>query len=215
MFDDRKDAGRALARALQKYRGRGALVLAIPRGGVEVGYEVARGLGADFSILVARKLPFPDNPEAGFGAVAEDGSVFINDRARRGLGEEAVNAIIDEQREEALRRTVALRGGRPLPDMEGRTVIVVDDGMAMGSTMRASVIMLKNRKAGRIVVAVPVSGGQAAAELAGEVDDVVVVEQPEHFRAVAQAYRRWYDVQDGEVIEIMRKWEEEGPKGLA
>jgi len=209
MFKDRKDAGRRLALALDRFRGKGALVLAIPRGGAEVGYEVARHLNADFSIIIARKLPYPDNPESGFGAIAEDGSAFIFERARRELPGALIERIAEEQKREIKRRIEALRGGKPLPEVEGRTVILVDDGIAMGSTMRASIILLRKRGAAKVVVAAPVAGERTASEMRRLADEVVIVEEPEFFYAVAQAYENWYDVPDGEVLEIMRRREEE------
>jgi len=204
MFADRKDAGQKLARALENYREQKPLVLAIPKGGVEVGYEVAKHLGCEFSILIARKLPFPDNPEAGFGAVAEDGSTFINNYAARGLSQHTIDRILKQQRREIKRRISALRKGRPLPQIDDRTVILIDDGIAMGSTMRAAVSLCENKKAKKIVVASPVAGPSTAAELARIVDDVVVLEKPPFFRAVAQAYANWYDVCDEEVIRILQ-----------
>jgi len=204
MFADRKDAGQKLARALENYREQKPLVLAIPKGGVEIGYEVAKHLGCEFSILIARKLPFPDNPEAGFGAVAEDGSTFINNYAARGLSQHTIDRILKQQRREIKRRIAALRKGRPLPQIADRTVILIDDGIAMGSTMRAAVSLCKNKKAKKIVVASPVAGPSTAAELARIVDDVVVLEKPAFFQAVAQAYANWYDVCDEEVIRILQ-----------
>lgn len=207
MFEDRKDAGEKLALALKKYRNKGALVLAIPRGGVEVGYHVARYLNADFSIVVSRKLPLPQEPEAGFGAVAEDGSmVFVGNWADT-LTKETVDEIVEEQKEEAKRRIEILRKGRPLPEMRDRTVILIDDGIAMGSTMRAAIMMCRNKWAKKIVVAAPVSGPEVADEIAKMVDEAVILEKPEFFRAVAQAYRNWYDLDDEEVLAIMKKWE--------
>jgi len=203
MFADRKDAGQKLAGALEKYRAEKPLVLAIPKGGVEVGYEVAKYLGCEFSILIARKLPFPDNPEAGFGAVAEDGSTFINDYAAHGLSQHTIVRILKQQRQEIKRRIAALRKGQPLPQIADRTVILIDDGIAMGSTMRAGISLCRNKKAKEIVVASPVAGPDVAAELARIVDDVVVLEKPPFFRAVAQVYANWHDVCDEEVIRIL------------
>jgi putative phosphoribosyl transferase len=209
VFDDRKDAGRKLARALDAYRGKAALVLAIPRGGVEVGYEVAKHLDADFSIIVARKLPFPDNPEAGFGAVAEDGSTYISEDAGRWLPRAVIESTIARQRNEVERRIRALRKGEPLPEVRGKTVILVDDGIAMGSTMRAAIAMCRNLGARKVVVAVPVTGQDSARELAPLADDMMVLEIPPHFMAVAQVYRNWYDVPDSEVLKILARWEAE------
>jgi predicted phosphoribosyltransferase len=110
------------------------------------------------------------------------------------------------------RRMAVLRKGRPLPEIAGRTVILVDDGIAMGSTMRASIMLCRHREAGKIVVAVPVSGERVAVEIGEMVDEVVVLEQPTFFRAVAQVYENWYDVSDREVIEIMEKWQSEGER---
>jgi putative phosphoribosyl transferase len=208
VFEDRRDAGNRLARALAKYRGQDVLVLAIPRGGVEVGYEVAAYLEADFSMVVCRKLPYPYNPEAGFGAVAEDGSAVILQDAARGLAASVIAEIIEQQKAEIQRRVSVLRGGEPLPEMGDRTVILVDDGIAMGSTMQAAIRLCRDRQAGRIVVAVPVAGRKIAEEMVELADEVVVLEKPAGFRAVAQVYKRWYDVPDSEVIEIMRKWAE-------
>jgi putative phosphoribosyl transferase len=185
------------------------LVLAIPRGGVEVGYQVARTLDADFSLVVTRKLPYPDNPEAGFGAIAEDGSTFMIENPGGWLSSRVVEAIIEEQKAEIERRIQVLRGGGPLPEIEGRTVILVDDGIAMGSTMRASIELCKNRNAARIVVGVPVASQRVRDEIEKTVDEIVVLEAPAFFRAVAQVYRDWYDVSDDQVLEIMTKWRKE------
>lgn len=211
MFKDRRDAGKQLARALADYRDEDVLVLAIPRGGVEVGFQVATHLGSDFSLIIARKLPYPDQPEAGFGAVAEDGSTVILDRATRWVSDKAIEEIIDQQRQEIERRRAVLRKGEPLPAIRGRTVILVDDGIAMGSTMRASIKLCRHQDAAKVVVAVPVAGREVAEEMAdnGLADEVVVLEQPRFFRAVAQVYERWYDVPDSEVVALMDWWRDQ------
>jgi len=209
MFDDRREAGEQLARALVDYKGKDVIVLAIPRGGVEVGYQVTRALDADFSLVIVRKLPLPDNPEAGFGAIAEDGSAVIIERVAYGLLRDTIERIVEFQREEIRRRIQVLRRGSPLPDLRGKTVILVDDGIAMGSTMRAAIKLCENQGAGYIVVAVPVTGERAAQEIGALVDEIVVLEKPHFFRAVAQVYRNWYDVSDREVLEIMDTWRSE------
>ncbi|MBN1134723.1 MAG: phosphoribosyltransferase [Methanosarcinaceae archaeon] len=205
MFEDRRDAGKKLALALEKYKVEDVLVLAIPRGGVEVGCQVAKYLDADFSLLIARKLPFPDNIEAGFGAIAEDGSIFVFSNAAMWLSQDLRDRIVDEQFVEIHRRVEVLRKGMPLPKITGRTVILVDDGLAMGSTMIASIMLCKKNEAGKIVVAVPVAGKVVAEDIGRIVDEIVVLEIPRHFMAVAQAYRNWYDVSDDEVLEILKK----------
>jgi putative phosphoribosyl transferase len=204
MFDDRADAGRKLARALVAYRDKNPLVLAIPRGGVEVGAVVAVSLNADFSLLVSRKLPFPDNPESGFGAVAEDGSLYLHESAGALLDAGVIERIIEEQLQVIARRIEILRNGSPLPALRGRTCILIDDGLAMGSTMRAALMLCKKRAPARIVVAVPVAGTRAKQVTAEQADEVIALETPAHFRAVAQVYRNWRDVSDGEVLEILK-----------
>ncbi len=181
-------------------------MLAIPRGGVEVGVQVALGLEAPLAILIARKLPLPDNPEAGFGAVAEDGSTFLIEYLAAALGSARVQEIIRAQTQEIERRIQILRQGEPLPPLEGRTVIVLDDGIAMGSTMRAAVALCRNRRAASVVVAAPVASPSIAGEFEKLADDVVILETPVMFRAVAQAYENWYDVSDEEVIRIMDEY---------
>ena len=214
MFKDRKDAGEKLAKALEKYKAENPLILAIPRGGVEVGLQVAKKLNADFSLIIARKLPFPDNPEAGFGAIAENGSTFIHENAYYWLSGENIEKIKRQQIAEIERRVKVLRGEHPLPKIKGRTVILIDDGIAMGSTMRAAIELCKKREARKIVVAVPVTGSEIAGEIGKKVDELVVLEIPRYFRAVAEAYEKWYDVSDGEVLDLLKEqvYEEKAEK---
>jgi putative phosphoribosyl transferase len=207
MFNDRADAGTKLAKAMESYRDRNALVLGIPRGGVETAYYVARHLNAELSVIVSRKLPFPDNAEAGFGAIAEDGSVFLIDRFKEYLPSRVVHRIIEEQTQEIQRRVKAFRQSRPLPPIAGRTVIIVDDGIAMGSTMRASVMLCRNQGAAQVIVAAPVAAPDTVEMFREVADDVVVLETPEFFQAVAEVYLNWYDVSDEEVLEILFRWE--------
>ena len=206
MFRDRQDAGRQLGEVLAGYAGTDALVLAIPRGGVAVGYEIARSLKTGFSIIVSRKLPFPDNPEAGFGAIAEDESIWLNPEARY-VPEQVQEIIIRQQKKEIRRRIEVYRNGQPLPLLEGKTVILADDGIAMGSTMRVSVMFCRNRKAGRVVVAVPVTGAEQAREFRELADEFHALTIPLSFYAVAQVYEDWYDMQDDEVLGILARYE--------
>jgi putative phosphoribosyl transferase len=209
-FRDRTDAGKKLSLALEHYAGQKVLVLAIPRGGVEVGYQVARHLGSDLSIVISRKLPFPDNPEAGFGAVAEDGSTYINKAAAGWLPRPVIRNIIREQEKEIRRRIATLRHGQPLPVIIERTIILIDDGIAMGSTMRAAINLCRNQKAGHIVVAAPVAGARTAQEIGALADEAVILTTPPLFQAVAQVYENWYDVPDDEVIDILDRWRQRG-----
>lgn len=206
MFEDRRDAGERLARALKRYKDKKVIVLAIPMGGVEVGYHVAKYLNAEFSVLIARKLAYPDEPEAGFGAIAEDGSSFIFDEAYVLFSEETIDKIKREQIQEIKRRIEVLRDGKPLPEIKDKTAILVDDGLAMGSTMTTAVMLCRNKKAEKVVVAVPVAGRDVAARMEKLADEVVILEKPAFFRAVAQVYNNWYDVSDDEVVDIINRW---------
>ena len=206
MFRDRKDAGRKLASALMKYKDKDVLVLAIPCGGVGVAYEVAKTLAAELDILVSRKLPLPENPEAGFGAIAEDGSIFINEIATRHLDPETIDQIKAEQVHEIRRRIDVLRSGKPLTSINNKTIILVDDGIAMGSTMRAAIMLCRNNRAKKIIAASPVAGSETVREISRLVDEIVVLEEPIFFQAVAQVYVNWYDVSDSEVVQIMTTW---------
>lgn len=204
MFKDRKDAGQRLATALEAYNRCGGIVLGIPRGGVEVGYYVARHLELPLSMVVVRKLPFPDNPEAGFGALAEDGSVYYQEGIA-GLIPAALSArILKEQQREVERRIQSLRDGKPLPEIAGKTVLVVDDGVAMGSTMQAAILLCRHQHAAKVIAAAPVAGPSALRELKKTADETVILDVPPDFRAVAQVYQRWYDVTDEEVRQVLR-----------
>lgn len=171
-----------------------------------MGFHVARRLDAELAILVVRKLPLPHNPEAGFGAVAEDGSTFMYEPVARSLKPAVVQEIVEQQKQEVRRRIEVLRQGTPLPAVAGRTVLVVDDGIAMGSTVRAAVAMCRKQQAREIVVAAPVASPSTAEELKDIADDVVVVEKPPMFRAVAQVYENWYDVPDDDVVAILQRY---------
>lgn len=206
MFIDRKDAGTKLASALIKFKFEDVLVLAIPKGGVEVGFEVAKYLNSDFDILVSRKLPLPGNPEAGFGAIAEDGSIYLDRRASSWITEKDFERIKIEQMDEIKRRIRVLRNNRPLLKVKDRIIILIDDGLAMGSTMKASIGFCKNNGAKKIIVAVPVAGQETINDLKESADEIIVLEVPFYFQAVAQIYLNWHDVTDQEVIEIMDEW---------
>lgn len=206
MFRDRKDAALKLAAALEKYKGEDVLVLGVPRGGAETGYYVARQLEAAFSLLIARKLGFPYNPELAIGAVAEDGSVYLQDGS---LPAETIGAMIVETKKEIERRVRELRGGKPLPEIKGRTVIVVDDGIATGSTLLAAIQLCRNWNAGKVIVAAPVAAQEAMWELRKEADEVVVLEEPEEFYAVGEFYGTFENLSDQEARAFLERWERE------
>ncbi|MBC5774633.1 phosphoribosyltransferase [Pontibacter sp. KCTC 32443] len=209
MFRDRKDAALQLAEALEKYKGKGAIVLGIPRGGAETAYYVARHLDADFSLLVARKLGHPHNPEYAVGAIAEDGSIYLNPSAQAGLSKELIERIEEQQQVEIERRVKALRNGEPLPSLKDKTVLLVDDGIATGSTVFAAIKMCRNMGAGKIVVAAPVSGWDKQKELRQAADEVVVLETPEFYSGVSQVYAYFRNLTDDEALAFMQKWKAE------
>ncbi len=209
MFIDRKDAAEKLAKALEKYRNSKALVLGIPRGGVETAYYVAKYLDLELSIVITRKLGYPKNPEAAFGALAEDGSLYISPTARQVLSEEMMGEVIEEQRKEIQRRKKIMRDNKPLPDLQDRVVIIVDDGIATGATVFATVILCKKMMARKIVVAAPIAGPEMEEILTGKVDEVILLESPPEFQAVSQGYFDFANLTDEEAMAFMQKWERE------
>ncbi len=205
IFKDRKDAGQKPGKALECYKHCDCVILAIPRGGVEVGFYAAQHLDLPLSIVIVRKLPFPENSEAGFGAIAEDESAYFVNKVYDWMPFEKIQRVIDEQKEEVKRRVGILRNNAPLPQITGKTVMLIDDGIAMGSTMQAAVMLCRNQKAKKIVIAAPVAAMETAMEMARIADEVVILSKPTDFLAVADYYENWYDVSDEEVIEILQK----------
>jgi len=204
-FFDRREAGRALARALEAYRDRQPLVLALPRGGVPVGVEVARALGAPLDVLVVRKLGAPFQRELGLGAIAEGGATWMNQPIwdELALAEETIAEVAARERREVERRVRRYRGGRALPDVRGRTVLLVDDGLATGGTAHAAVRALRQLGAGRVVLAVPVGPPSTVEELRAEADEVVCLETPEPFAAIGLWYEEFDQVTDEEVVAML------------
>lgn len=202
MFTDRIDAGRRLADVVSEH-GLGAdIVLAIPRGGLPVGRAVADRLGVPLDIVAARKLGAPSNPELAIGSVASDGTVWLNDSLIEDIGvsEAYVETTTDREREVACEKVDRYRGGRPPLELAGKTVLLVDDGMATGATAIACIRQLQNADAKRVVVAVPVAPPETVERLREEADDVVCVETPAHFGAVGAFYRSFEQVTDEEAM---------------
>jgi putative phosphoribosyl transferase len=206
-FRDRQDAGRGLAGRLAGYRGESPIVFALPRGGVPVGYEIAHALEAPLDIFIARKLGAPGREEFGIGAVAQGGVRVLNERAVEALEipEEYIERVAKQETEEIERRLLILRGDRPQPEVEGRTAILVDDGLATGVTARAAVEALRRRNPGRLVLAVPVCAARSVKLLRSEVDELVCLEAPSNLMAISLWYQDFYQVGDEQVVDLLER----------
>jgi putative phosphoribosyl transferase len=208
MFADRADAGRALAKALEKRRGAAdTIVLGLPRGGVPVAYEIAEALALPLDVLVVRKLGLPWQPELAMGAIASGGALVLNDDVVRYLGDrgDAFETVRAREQAELERRERDYRGDRPPLDMRNRTGILVDDGLATGATMEAAVRSLQALGARRVVVAVPVASAQARDRIADAADEVVCLATPMLFSAVGQWYRDFGQTEDEEVRDLLAR----------
>ncbi len=208
VFRDRKEAGRLLGQKLSPYGGTDSCVFAIPAGGVPVGKEVSRILDLPFDLIVVRKIQIPYNPEAGFGAVTPDGEAILNEEllSHLHLSEEQVEEAISRTKEKVKEREALFRKGRPFPDLGGRTVILVDDGLASGYTMLAAVLFVQRKGAGKVVIAVPTASDRAIETLLPRVDEIYCLNlRGGPVFAVADAYERWYDISDQEVLSLIEE----------
>jgi putative phosphoribosyl transferase len=208
IFKDRTDAGRKLAARLTRYADReDVLVLALPRGGVPVAYEVARELKAPLDVFLVRKLGVPGHEELAMGAIASGGVRVINEDLVNYLGipDEVIDAIAAVEQRELERRAVAYRDNRTPLDVKDRVVILIDDGLATGSTMRAAAASLRLQKPRRIVVAVPVSSPETCEEFRREVDEIVCAVTPTHFQGVGLWYKNFSQTSDEEVRQLLKR----------
>src|SRR5258706_8025702 len=208
IYRDRSEAGRELATKLTAYAHRqDVLVLALPRGGVPVGYEVASALGAPLDVFVVRKLGVPGHEELAMGAVATGGVRVLNDQLveRLGIPEPMIDAVAAREQQELARRERLYRGGRPPPDVRGRTVILVDDGLATGATMHAAIQALRQQNPARIVVAVPTASAETCEEMKTVADDVICASTPEPFEAVGLWYQDFSQTSDEEVRDLLAR----------
>lgn len=211
-FENRVDAGRKLAAELLKdYDREPVTVLAIPNGGVPVAFEIASALSkADLSLIITRKIPVPLSPEAGLGAIADDGTIFLDEEmmARFNLSRQQIEPEINRVRAELKKRNIQYYKEKPLASIVNKTVILVDDGIAAGFTMRAAVESVRHRRPKKVIVAVPAAAGNALRKVENVADRVVtcaVGEGPKFY--IADFYRQWYDVNDDEVMRYLEKWQ--------
>ena len=209
LFENRYDAGRKLADKLYEYTNKGVVVLGIPNGGVAVALGVALGLNADLDLVISRKIPLPLSPEGGFGSVTDNGTTIFDEEIikKAGLSQSQINYQVNQVRSDIRHRSLLYHSDRPPVSITGRTVIVVDDGLASGYTMRAAVESLRHRSPRKIIAAVPV-GPEPAIEVLKKVADRVVTcaaGQESRFY-IADYYRSWHDITDAEVLHCLKEW---------
>jgi putative phosphoribosyl transferase len=207
-FANRAEAGQLLAEKLLEYAGRdGVIVLGLPRGGVPVAFEVAQQLRVPLDVFIVRKLGVPGFEELAVGAIASGGVRVLNEDVARALpnADEVIEAVTARETTELERREQSYRDGRPAPDLRGKTVILVDDGLATGATMRAAVAALRRRDVARIIVAAPVGAPETCREFEHEVDEIVCAMAPEYFQAVGQYYDDFAQTSDEEVRELLAR----------
>jgi putative phosphoribosyl transferase len=204
-FSDRIDAGKRLAEALADFKGKNGVVLAIPRGGVVLGYEIAAALNLPLDVIVPHKLGAPNNPELAIGAIAEDGSTVLDENLTRYLGvsREYIKEESERQKHEITRRFKLYRQGVAGLELRGRDVIIVDDGIATGSTMKAALLSVKNRGAKSVTIVIPVGPPQTIQELTLLSDRVVCLYMPDDFQAIGQFYDDFSQTEDDEVIRLL------------
>ena len=207
MFRDRLEAGERLAEVLSDYRGERVAVIAIPRGGVEVGYAVAERFDSPLEVTVPRKIGSPMDPELAVGAVAEDGTIYVEEDVVRMLGvrEDWIRVEAERELQEVRRRLELYRGGKPLPELREYVVLLVDDGIATGATIIATARFLRKLNPRRLVIAAPVAPPEVLPKLSREADDVRCVETPTPFFAIGQFYQDFSQLDDSKVIEYLSK----------
>lgn len=208
MFIDRRDAGIQLAKRLKKYRGqKDILVLALPRGGMVTAFEIAKSLGAPIDVLIVRKIGFPGQPELAVGAVSETGTVALNQSivSMYGVSEDYIQKETLRQKEEISRRVKLYRKGKTISGLDDKTIILVDDGVATGATVKAAIMTLKKEKIARLILALPVGPRDTADELKEMVDEFMCIETVEDFYAVGAHYADFTQVSDEEVVAMLER----------
>lgn len=217
IFENRRDAGRQLAAALTEYADQPVVVFGIPNGGVPMALEVASALKAEFGLIISRKIPMPLNPEAGFGAIADDGTMVLDEAAvkQAGLTRQQIEFEANRVRACVKQRSLLYKGDRPLVSVNGKTVIIVDDGLASGFTTIAAVQSVKYRRPKQVIVAVPVASAIALQQVEKVADRVIACitgVMPRFY--ISDFYRHWQDVSDNEVLECLQQWRLRRMQGL-
>ena len=218
-FSDRVEAGKRLASAMRDFDGKNGIVLAIPRGGVVVGYEIAKALSLPLDVIIPRKIGAQDNPELAIGAMTEDGTIILDDNLITYIGvqRDYIKAESERQKHEIERRLKLYRQNEPYPSLKGLDVVIVDDGIATGSTMKAALASVKNRGASTVTVAVPVGPPSTIKELKKQAARVVCLYTPEYFQAIGQFYTDFNQTTDEEVIQLLKQSKQksrEKPAGM-
>ena len=216
-FANRVEAGKRLASELENLVGKNAIVLAIPRGGVVLGYEIAKAFNVPLDVIIPRKIGAPDNPELAIGAMTEDGTIILDKNLVSYLGvtKDYIREESEHQKNEIERRLKLYRGIEPYPSLRGKDVIIVDDGIATGSTMKAALASVKNRGAKTVTVAVPVGPPSTIEELKKQAENVVCPYTPEYFQAIGQFYVDFEQTTDEEVIQLLKKSKQKKPTNQA
>ena len=205
MFEDRHDAGRRLAKKLEHYHGRDAVVLALPRGGVVVGHKIAQTFKIPLDIITVRKVGHPNSPEYAICAVDEKETILCNKSETELVNQVWLKEEIKRQQKEALRRSILYKGARKPENIHNKIVIIADDGVATGLSLRLAIIAVKAKHPKNIIVAVPVISEEAAENIKADIDELITLESPSHFLgAVGSHYERFEQVEDGEVIDLLK-----------
>lgn len=207
VFQDRHEAGKLLAKKLTAYKGKSTYILALPRGGVVVAYEVAKNLNLPFNVIISRKIASPNNPEFGIGAVSENGSVVLNQTSIETLGltKQDLDKLIENKKKEVDRRVQLYRNTRRLPFMEGKTIIIVDDGLATGVTARAAIVAVEKLNPQKIIFAAPVCAAESVVELQLKVDQVICLSAPIDLRSIGTYYENFSQITEEEVIDFLKR----------
>lgn len=204
LFRNRQEAGQKLEKILEDFKGKNAIILALPRGGVVVGAEIARVLNLPLDIIVTRKIGAPESSELAIGAIDVDGDGVWDDEAVKNLNKEWLAKEIEKEKQEAQRRQSLYRASRGKLDLSGKMAVIVDDGIATGLTMKAAIRYARKLSAQKIIIASPIAAPEMVGELRKEVDEIRTLNMPEFFWAIGQFYENFPQVEDDEVIEIMK-----------